>query len=81
MALTEEGLLKVEGLLSRWVRLPSGVQAHYVTAGEDGPAVVLLHGGINGSSGTAGFRFMAPMLAANGFRRFAMTRSDVGPTA
>lgn len=68
MTLTEEGLLKVDGLLSRWVRLPSGVQAHYVTAGETGPAVVLLHGGINGSSGTAGFRFMAPMLAAHGFR-------------
>lgn len=70
MALTEEGLVSVPGLLSRWVRLGSGVKAHYVTAGETGPLVVLLHGGIVGSSGTAGWRFMAPFLGANGFRVF-----------
>ncbi|MET7541403.1 alpha/beta hydrolase [Streptomyces sp. NPDC005507] len=68
MALTEEGIIQVPGLLSRWVRLSTGVKAHYMTAGETGPDVVLLHGGIQGSSGTAGFRYMAPFLAANGFR-------------
>lgn len=66
--LTEEGLIKVPGMLSRWVRLGNGAKAHYMTAGETGPAVVLLHGGIPGSSGTAGFRFTASFLGANGFR-------------
>lgn len=68
MALTDEGLVDVPGMLSRWVRLGSGAKAHYMTAGESGPAVVLLHGGIVGSSGTAGWRYMAPFLGANGFR-------------
>lgn len=66
--LTEEGLIQVPGLLSRWVRLGNGAKAHYMTAGETGPAIVLLHGGIPGSSGTAGFRFTASFLGANGFR-------------
>lgn len=68
MALTDEALIHVPGLLSRWVRLANGARTHYMTAGESGPAVVLLHGGIAGSSGTAGWRFMAPYLAARGFR-------------
>lgn len=68
MALTEEGLIEVPGMMSRWVRLPSGARAHYMTAGTTGPAVLLLHGGLPGSSGTAGWRFMAPFLAENGFR-------------
>ncbi|MFE9970564.1 alpha/beta fold hydrolase [Streptomyces hirsutus] len=68
MALTEEQEIKVPGLLSRFVRLQSGVKAHYSTSGEFGPAVVLLHGGIPGSSGSAGFRYMAPFLGAHGFR-------------
>ena len=68
MALTDEGLLDVSGLASRWVRLPSGAKCHYVTSGDHGPAVVLLHGGLPGSSGVAGWRFMAPFLGANGFR-------------
>lgn len=66
--LTEEGLILVPGLLSRWVRLGNGAKAHYMTAGETGPAIILLHGGIPGSSGTAGFRFTASFLGANGFR-------------
>lgn len=66
--LTEEGLIHVPGMLSRWVRLGNGAKAHYMTAGETGPAIVLLHGGIPGSSGTAGFRFTASFLGANGFR-------------
>jgi 2-hydroxy-6-oxonona-2,4-dienedioate hydrolase len=68
MALTDEGLIDIPGLLSRRVRLASGATAHYVTAGSSGPEVVLLHGGLPGSSGVAGWRFMAPFLAANGFR-------------
>ena len=62
MALTDEGLVQVPGLSSRWVRLGNGALAHYMTAGESGPAVILLHGGIQGSSGSAGWRFLAPFL-------------------
>lgn len=76
--LTDEHLLDLPGLASRWVRLPDGQRAHYVTAGDKGPAVVLLHGGIEGSSGTAGFRFMAPFLAANGFRVYCPDRPGYG---
>ncbi|WP_374346515.1 alpha/beta fold hydrolase [Phenylobacterium sp.] len=76
--LTEEGLIKIPGLLSRYVRLANGALAHYVTAGETGPAVILLHGGIEGSSGTAGFRFMCTMLGANGFRVYAPDRPGFG---
>ena len=68
MALTDEGLIDIPGLLSRNVRLASGTTAHYATAGSSGPAVVLLHGGLPGSSGVAGWRFMAPFLGANGFQ-------------
>ena len=68
MALTEENIVHIPGMMSRWVRLPSGAIAHYLTSGDTGPAVVLCHGGLPGSSGTAGWRFMAPFLGANGFR-------------
>ncbi|MGE0058401.1 MAG: alpha/beta fold hydrolase [Dehalococcoidia bacterium] len=78
MALTEEGIIHVPGISSQWVRLANGSKAHYVTAGETGPAVVLLHGGLAGSSGMAGWRFMLPVLAANGFRVFAPDRPGYG---
>jgi 2-hydroxy-6-oxonona-2,4-dienedioate hydrolase len=68
--LTEEGLIRVPGMLSRYVRLGNGAKAHYMTSGETGPAVILLHGGIPGSSGTAGFRFTATALGEAGFRVF-----------
>jgi 2-hydroxy-6-oxonona-2,4-dienedioate hydrolase len=68
MTLTEEGLIEVPGMSSQYVRLASGAKAHYMASGTTGSAVVLLHGGIPGSSGTAGWRFMAPFLGANGFR-------------
>jgi pimeloyl-ACP methyl ester carboxylesterase len=78
--LTEEGIIDVPGMLSRWVRLSTGAKAHYVTSGESGPAVVLLHGGIIGSSGTAGWRFMAPFLGANGFRVYCPDMPSFGLT-
>ncbi len=78
VGLTEEGILHIPGLLSRWVRLENGALAHYVTSGETGPAVILLHGGIDGSSGTAGWRFMAPFLGASGFRVYAPDRPGFG---
>ncbi|MBA8961925.1 pimeloyl-ACP methyl ester carboxylesterase [Rhodococcus percolatus] len=68
MALTDENLVDVPGMASRWVRLANGARAHYMTAGTSGPAVILLHGGLPGSSGLAGWRFMAPYLGDNGFR-------------
>ena len=76
--LTEENIIHIPGLLSRWVQLANGSRAHYVTSGETGPAVILLHGSIEGSSGTAGWRFMAPFLGANGFRVFAPDRPGFG---
>jgi 2-hydroxy-6-oxonona-2,4-dienedioate hydrolase len=80
VALTDEGTMRIDGLLSRWVRLPGGVKAHYTTAGESGPAVVLLHGGIIGSSGQAGWRFMAPFLAQHGFRVYCPDQPSFGLT-
>lgn len=78
MALTDEGLIDNTGMLSRWVRLANGARAHYVTAGEKGPAIVLLHGGIEGSSGLAGWRFMIPFLAEHGYRVYAPDRPGFG---
>ena len=45
VALTDEGIINVPGMASRWVRLANGARAHYVTAGDSGPAIILLHGG------------------------------------
>ena len=78
MALTDEGIVSVPGMLSRWVRLPNGARAHYMTSGESGPAVILLHGGAAGSSGSAGWRFMAPFLGANGFRVYCPDQPGFG---
>ncbi|KAA9164511.1 alpha/beta hydrolase [Amycolatopsis acidicola] len=68
MTLTSENLVAVPGMASRWVRLANGARAHYMTSGDSGPAVILLHGGLPGSSGLAGWRFMAPYLGERGFR-------------
>src|SRR3954467_7102594 len=76
--LTEENIIHIPGLASRWVRLANGAKAHYVTSGDTGPAIILLHGGIVGSSGTAGWRFMAPFLGANGFRVYCPDRPGFG---
>ena len=78
MALTEEGLLHVPGVASRWVRLANGARAHYMIAGEVGPSVILLHGGLPGSSGIALWPFMIPGLAKAGFRVYAPCRPGFG---
>ncbi len=78
MALTEEGLMFVPGVLSRYARLQSGTIAHYMTAGETGRSIVLLHGGIAGSGGIAGWRFMLPFLAEQGYRVYAPDRPGFG---
>src|SRR6476661_5292852 len=76
--LTEEDIVYVPGMHSRWVRLANGSKAHYVTSGETGPAIILAHGGIEGSSGTAGWRFQAPFLGANGFRVYCPDQPGFG---
>jgi len=78
MALNEEHMMVVPGIDSRWVQLQNGAKAHYSAAGTEGPAVILLHGGIVGSSGQAGWRYMIPFLAENGFRVFAPDRPGFG---
>jgi len=78
VALTEEGLIEAPGIASRWLRLANGARAHYMTSGDSGPAVVLLHGGLAGSSGMAGWRFMLPFLGQHGFRVFAPDRPGYG---
>ena len=79
MALTDENLIQHPGVQSRWVRLANGARCHYMTAGDTGPAVILLHGGINGSSGQAGWgRWMIPHLAAEGFRVYAPDQPGFG---
>jgi citrate lyase beta subunit/pimeloyl-ACP methyl ester carboxylesterase len=77
-SLTSEHIVDIPGLASHWVRLPDGRRAHYVTSGDKGPPVVLLHGGLEGSSGTAGWRFMAPFLGARGFRVYCPDRPGYG---
>jgi pimeloyl-ACP methyl ester carboxylesterase len=78
MALTEEGLIAIPGIRSEWVKLPSGAMAHYSAAGDTGPAIILIHGGIQGSSGQAGWRYMMPFLAEQGFRVYAPDRPGFG---
>lgn len=45
---------------------------------EDGSPVILLHGGLPGSSGPAGWRFMLPALAERGLRVYAPDRPGFG---
>jgi len=78
LLLTDEGIIDVPGLASHWVRLADGRRAHYVTSGAKGPPIVLLHGSIEGSSGSAGFRYMAPALGALGFRVYCPDRPGYG---
>ncbi len=80
MSSSDEALMRVPGLCSRVIRLGSGTRIHYVTAGEDGPAVVLLHGGGPGSSGTAGWYGIAPFLGSMGFRVYCPDLPGFGLT-
>ncbi|MDP9094583.1 MAG: alpha/beta hydrolase [Actinomycetota bacterium] len=80
MGLAEDSLMSVSGLYSRLVLVESGVRIHYVTAGEDGPAVVLLHGGGPGSSGTAAWHKIAPFLGSKGFRVYCPDLPGFGLT-
>src|SRR5437879_1640813 len=52
----------MSALRSRYV-MTGDVKTHYSEAGEDGPPVILLHGGGPGSSGEAGFGRMMSFLA------------------
>jgi len=63
---------------SSWV-MAGGIRTHYSEAGDDGPAVILLHGGGPGSSGAAGWRFMIPALAPH-FRVYAPDQVSFGQT-
>ncbi|WP_431710537.1 alpha/beta fold hydrolase [Glutamicibacter uratoxydans] len=56
---------------NEYIRLASGELAHFTTAGETGPALVVLHGGLPGSSGSAGWSKLVPELASRGIRVFA----------
>src|SRR6266566_3491779 len=76
--LTDEGLIRVPGFSSHWVRLPNGERGHYMTSGDEGPAVVLLHGGTEGNSGTSDWWRTAPFLGANGFRVYCPDMSGYG---
>ncbi len=76
--LTDEDIIHIPGMSSQWVRLGNGAKAHYTVSGDDGPAVILCHGGIEGSSGTAGWRFTAPFLGANGFRVYCPDQPGFG---
>jgi pimeloyl-ACP methyl ester carboxylesterase len=76
--LTDEEIIHIPGMSSQWVQLANGSRAHYTVSGDSGPAVILAHGGIEGSSGTAGWRFTAPFLGANGFRVYAPDQPGFG---
>lgn len=56
---------------NEYIRLASGELAHFTTAGDSGPALVVLHGGLPGSSGSAGWSKLVPELASRGIRVFA----------
>lgn len=77
--MTTDTITFAPGVEGQYVDLASGARAFYVAAGPvDGPPVVLLHGGLPGSSGYAGWRFMLPALAAEGFRVYAPDRPGFG---
>jgi pimeloyl-ACP methyl ester carboxylesterase len=49
---------------SRWVKA-NGVKTHYVEAGDNGPAIVALHGGGHGSSGMSGMGLLMAELCSD----------------
>lgn len=79
MTRAAEDLIHVEGVTSQYIELKNGARAHYVVAGDEGnPPVILIHGGIAGSSGISGWPFMLPALAEAGFRVYAPDRPGFG---
>lgn len=61
-----------------WV-LARDIKTHYVEAGEDGPPLVMLHGGGPGASGEAGFRRVIPLMSDR-FRIYAPDQVSYGLT-
>lgn len=71
--------IQVDGIHAREVTLPSGAVAHYYEAGNpQDPTVVLLHGGLQGASGLAGWWMIMPRLAAEGLHVIAPDRPGFG---
>lgn len=60
------------------ITLPDGSTGHYATAGTGDEVLVLLHGGLPGSSGVAGWRTLMPALAEAGLRVIAPDRPGFG---
>ena len=61
-----------------WV-LARDIKTHYVEAGDDGPTLVMLHGGGPGASGAAGFRRLIPLMSEH-FRIYAPDQLSYGLT-
>ena len=59
-----------EPLRSRLV-MAGGVRTHYTEAGDDGPPLVLLHGGSPGNAGGLAYGSIMPILATR-FRVFGL---------
>lgn len=60
------------------IALPDGSTGSYATAGSGDQVLVLLHGGLPGSSGAAGWRTLIPVLAECGLRVIAPDRPGFG---
>lgn len=72
-------LARAGGIRSRDVQLASGAVAHLYEAGDPAdPAVVLLHGGLQGASGLAGWWKILPQLAEAGLYAIAPDRPGFG---
>ena len=61
-----------------WV-LARDIKTRYVDAGENGPTVVMLHGGGPGASGAAGFQHIIPLMSDH-FRIYAPDQISYGET-
>lgn len=66
------------GIREESVLLPNGSAANYAIAGAGDQVVVLLHGGLPGSSGAAGWRTLMPSLAEAGLKVIAPDRPGFG---
>ena len=66
------------GYRSSWINV-NGVRTHYWESGDDGPPVVLIHGGGAGISGEIGYGMMLEALAPH-FRAYAPDQLSYGYT-